>query len=120
MPESGLAAVRKSLERQSLLVAILAAIIDAAIFASSGIFGTALLPALTMTMMLVAADLALALGPGTAAVVAYIQVVTRICACLLLGHYGLASGIGTSVYWLRATGLEPGCPRGPRRLSSRF
>uniref|UniRef100_UPI003D8D58AD sensor histidine kinase n=1 Tax=Gordonia sp. B7-2 TaxID=3420932 RepID=UPI003D8D58AD len=75
-------------------MAILAAIIDAAIFASSGIFGTALLPALTMTMMLVAADLALALRPGTAAVVAYIQVVTRICACLLLGHYGLASGIG--------------------------
>ncbi|MFW0795018.1 histidine kinase [Gordonia sp. CPCC 205515] len=94
MPESGLVAVRKSLERQSLLVALLAAVIDAALFASSGIFGAAPAAALAMAMTLIAADLALALRPPTTAVVAYIQVITRICACLLLQHHGLAEGVG--------------------------
>ena len=94
MPESGLVAVRKSLERQSLLVALFAAVIDAMLFISSGIFSAAPTAALTMTITLVAADLCLALRPSTTAAVAYIQVITRILACLLLSHYGLAAGIG--------------------------
>ncbi|MGV9712731.1 sensor histidine kinase [Gordonia sp. NPDC003424] len=94
MPESGLTAVRRSLERQSLLVAFLAAVIDVAIFTSSGIFAAAPLPALAMAMTLAAADLGLAFRPRTTAAVAYIQVITRIGACLLLSHYGVAAGIG--------------------------
>ena len=94
MPEPGLVAVRKSLERQSLLVALFAAVIDAMLFISSGIFSAAPTAALTMTITLVAADLCLALRPSTTAAVAYIQVITRILACLLLSHYALAAGIG--------------------------
>lgn len=94
MPESGLVAVRRSLERQSWLVAILAAVIDATIFASSGIIGAAPVLALAMVMTLIAADLGLAFRPATIATVAYIQVITRIVACVLLSHHGLAAGIG--------------------------
>ncbi|NMO02021.1 histidine kinase [Gordonia sp. TBRC 11910] len=94
MTVSGLAVVRRSLERQSLLVGVLAAVVDVAVFVSSGIVSAAPLAGLTMSFLLAAADLTLAARPRTTAAVAVIQVMTRIAACLLLSRYGAAGAIG--------------------------
>lgn len=92
--DAGLSALRRSLTRQSLLVGAAAAAVDAAIFALSGIFATAPLPATLVVVLLIAADLALGAPPATVARVAVVQVLARLAACWLLNRHGLAAGIG--------------------------
>ncbi|OBC01795.1 histidine kinase [Mycobacterium sp. 852013-50091_SCH5140682] len=94
MADGELSDARRSLARQSLVIALLAATVDVGIFASSGIFQIALPEACGMAALLVAADLALALPTRLTVVVAVGQAVTRLSVCWLLSRHGLAAGIG--------------------------
>lgn len=94
MASGELTGARRSLARQSLVIALLAAAVDVGIFASSGIFRIALVAACGMAVLLVAADLALALPSRATAVVAVGQAITRLLVCWLLSRHGLAAGIG--------------------------
>lgn len=84
-----LGAVRRSLARQSVAVAVVAAAVDAIIFALSGIFAAAPVPAIAVLVAMVAADLAFAAPPATAAVVAIVQVGLRLAVASLLYRHGL-------------------------------
>ncbi len=93
--ESGdLAAILRSLSRQSILVAVATAILDTVIIAMSGILTAAPVPAIAVTVLIVAADLAFAAAPRTAAVVAVAQVVLRLAGAALLHGHGLPVRIG--------------------------
>lgn len=89
-----LRSLRRSLNRQEILVGMVVAVVDVTVFLVSGIATVAPVSALTMATLLAAADLALGAAPGTTAVVAVAQVITRVAACLLLAHYGLSAGLG--------------------------
>ncbi len=85
--------VRRSLARQSLLVAVAAATVDTLVFTITGLYGSAPVTAIALTVAIVAADLALAAPPATAAAVALAHVAVRVAECWLLHHYGLAARI---------------------------
>ncbi len=86
-------AIRRSLTRQSVAVAMVAAAVDAVVFALTGVLSVApVAGGLTLTAM-VAVDLALAAPPSTAAVVAIAQVVLRIVVSWLLHRHGLPARI---------------------------
>ncbi|WP_232329171.1 sensor histidine kinase [Nocardia violaceofusca] len=88
-PGGELRAVRRSLTRQSVAVAVVAALVDAVVFALSGIFSVAPGPASAVLVAIVAADLAFAAPPATAAVVAVVQVAIRLAVTVLLHRHGL-------------------------------
>jgi signal transduction histidine kinase len=94
MANGELSGARRSLARQSVVIAVLAAAVDVGIFASSGIFQVAFAAACAMTVLLVLADLALALPAHATAAVAIVQVMIRLAVCWLLSRHGLAAGIG--------------------------
>lgn len=81
--------VTRSLARQSLVVAITAAVVDTTMLALCGVFAIA--PWQTMAVMagIVAADLALAAPPRTAAIVAVAQVAVRLAESVLMMRHGL-------------------------------
>ncbi|MFI5780739.1 sensor histidine kinase [Nocardia sp. NPDC051570] len=85
--------VRRSLARQSLLVAVAAATVDTLVFTMAGLYGTAPAAAAVATIAIIAADLALAAPPSTAAAVALAHVAVRLGGCWLLHHHGLPSRI---------------------------
>ncbi|MEU6559903.1 sensor histidine kinase [Nocardia nova] len=82
-------AIRRSLTRQSVAVAVGAAAVDAIIFALSGILAVDPVAGGVVLVAMIAADLAFAAPPSTAAVVAVAQVVLRVVASLLLHRHGL-------------------------------
>ncbi|MGW5516313.1 sensor histidine kinase [Nocardia africana] len=88
-PGGELRAVRRSLTRQSVAVAVVAALVDAVVFALSGIFAVAPGPASAVLVAIVAADLAFTAPPATAAVVAVVQVAIRLAVTVLLHRHGL-------------------------------
>ncbi|MFI7188654.1 sensor histidine kinase [Nocardia nova] len=88
-PGGELRAVRRSLTRQSVAVAVVAAVVDAVVFTLSGIFAVAPGPAAAVLVAIVAADLAFAAPPATAAVVAVVQVGIRLAVTVLLHRHGL-------------------------------
>ncbi len=72
-----------------MAVAVVAALVDAVVFALSGIFAVAPGPAGAVLVAIVAADLAFAAPPATAAVVAVLQVAIRLAVTVLLHRHGL-------------------------------
>lgn len=84
-----LAGVRRSLTRQSVLVAVATAIVDTVSFSSSGIFSAAPGIGAAVAVPLILADLAFAAPPATAGVVAVAQTVLRVVATAVLHGHGL-------------------------------
>jgi signal transduction histidine kinase len=80
--------VSRSLARQSVVVAVAAALIDAVVLGLCGVFAVAPWQTTAAITAIVAADLALAAPPRTAGVVAVAQVLVRLLAALLLHHHG--------------------------------
>ncbi|WP_245548106.1 sensor histidine kinase [Nocardia pneumoniae] len=80
----------RSLARQSLVVAVVAALVDAVVLGLSGVFAVAPWQTAAAIAVVVAADLALAAPPRTAGLVAVAQVLVRLLAVLLLYRYGFA------------------------------
>ncbi|WP_169811136.1 sensor histidine kinase [Nocardia amamiensis] len=78
----------RSLARQSLVVAVVAALVDAVVLGLSGVFAVAPWQTAAAMAVVVAADLALAAPPRTAGVVAVAQVLVRLLAVGLLYRYG--------------------------------
>ncbi|WP_069163488.1 sensor histidine kinase [Nocardia altamirensis] len=85
--------VSRSLARQSLLVAVVAAVIDGVVLWLSGMFSYAPWHTTAAMIGIVAGDLALAAPPRTAGVVAVAQVVVRLLAAWLMHTHGLAARI---------------------------
>lgn len=83
--------VSRSLARQSLVVAVVAAAIDASMLVLNGIFSVAPWQASAVLIGIVAADLALAAPPRTAGVVAIVQVALRLAEAVLLHRHGFAA-----------------------------
>jgi signal transduction histidine kinase len=83
--------VSRSLARQSVVVAVVAALIDASMLTLSGVFEAAPWQGAAVVVGIVAADLALAAPPRTAGIVAVAQVVLRLLEALLLNRYGFAA-----------------------------
>ncbi|WP_231951659.1 sensor histidine kinase [Nocardia terpenica] len=81
--------VRRSLARQSLLVALAAATVDTVFIALSGMFAASPAAGTAMVLSVGAVDLALAAPPSTAAAVTVAQVVLRVVAAWLLHRNGL-------------------------------
>jgi signal transduction histidine kinase len=98
--------VSRSLARQSMLVAVVAAVLDTTLFVISGIFGVAPWPAVAVVAGIIAADLALAATSRTAGAVALAQVLLRLASVSLLCGHGLpvrgAADIGFPVAGYRA------------------
>ncbi|MGW4093971.1 sensor histidine kinase [Nocardia sp. NPDC004750] len=80
--------VSRSLARQSVVVAVVAAAIDAVVLGLCGVFAVAPWQTVAAVTAIVAADLALAAPPRTAGVVAAVQVLVRLLAALLLYRHG--------------------------------
>lgn len=80
--------VSRSLARQSVVVAVVAAVIDAVVLGLCGVFAVAPWQTVAAVTAIVAADLALAAPPRTAGVVAAAQVLVRLLAALLLYRHG--------------------------------
>ncbi|MEV0465160.1 histidine kinase [Nocardia tengchongensis] len=85
--------VTRSLARQSLLVAAVAAVLDGTQMVMCGAFGLAPLAATILTVATVAADLALAAPAATAAAVAVAQVVVKVSVALFAHHYGITARV---------------------------
>ncbi|MEV5839837.1 histidine kinase [Nocardia sp. NPDC052112] len=81
----------RSLARQSLVVAVAAAAVDAAMLTLNGIFAVAPWQATAVLIAIVAADLALAAPPRTAGAVALIQVALRLAEALMLLRHGFVA-----------------------------
>ncbi|GAB3209184.1 sensor histidine kinase [Nocardia tengchongensis] len=85
--------VTRSLARQSLLVAAVAAVLDGTQMVMCGAFGLAPVAATILTVATVAADLALAAPAATAAAVAVAQVVVKVSVALFAHHYGITARV---------------------------
>jgi signal transduction histidine kinase len=83
--------VSRSLARQSLVVAVVAAVIDTVILALSGVFAVAPWQASAVAIGIVVSDLALAAPPRTAGIVAVTQVALRLLEALLLHRHGFSA-----------------------------
>ncbi|GAA5086835.1 histidine kinase [Nocardia iowensis] len=83
--------VSRSLARQSLVVAVVAALIDAVVLGLCGVFTVAPWQTVAAVAAIVAGDLALAAPPRTAGVVAVAQVLVRLLAAWLLHQYGFGT-----------------------------
>ncbi|CAM4188002.1 histidine kinase [Nocardia ninae] len=83
--------VSRSLARQSLLVAVVAALIDAMVLGLSGVFSVAPWQTVAAVAGFVAVDLALAAPPRTAGVVAVAHVVVRLMGAWLLHWHGFGA-----------------------------
>ncbi|MEU7214451.1 sensor histidine kinase [Nocardia iowensis] len=81
----------RSLARQSLVVAVVAALIDAVVLGLCGVFTVAPWQTVAAVAAIVAGDLALAAPPRTAGVVAVAQVLVRLLAAWLLHQYGFGT-----------------------------
>jgi signal transduction histidine kinase len=80
--------VSRSLARQSVVVAVAAALIDAVVLGLCGVFAVDPWRTTAAIIAIVAADLALAAPPRTAGVVAAAQVLVRLPAVFLLHRHG--------------------------------
>lgn len=78
----------RSLARQSLVVAVVAAVIDIAMLGLSGVFGVAPWQTTAVVAGIAVADLALAGPPRTAGLVAVLQVAVRLTEAVFLHRYG--------------------------------
>ncbi|MEC3952169.1 histidine kinase [Nocardia sp. CDC153] len=85
--------VTRSLARQSLLVAVVAAVLDGAQMVMCGAFGLAPVLATVLTVATVAADLALAAPASTAAAVVVAQVVVKVSVAWFAHHYGITARV---------------------------
>ncbi|WP_245677933.1 sensor histidine kinase [Nocardia acidivorans] len=99
--------VSRALARQSLLVAVVAAVVDSAQLVLCGAFGAAPLAASLLAAGFIAADLSLAAAPTTRSVVvtALAQVAVKFAAALFVHHHGgttRVSDIGFLVAGYRA------------------
>ncbi|PXX69094.1 histidine kinase [Nocardia tenerifensis] len=95
----------RSLARQSLVVAVVAALIDGVLLALCGVFAFAPWHTVAVLTGIVLSDLALAAPPRTAAVVAASQVAIRLVAAVLLHRHGFEgqfAGVGLLVAGYRA------------------
>ncbi|WP_330257419.1 histidine kinase [Nocardia sp. NBC_00565] len=81
----------RSLARQSLVVAVVAAAVDTAMLVLNGIFAVAPWQATAVVIGIVSADLALAAPPRTAGTVAVAQVVLRLAEAVMLHRHGFAA-----------------------------
>ncbi|WP_433685589.1 sensor histidine kinase [Nocardia sp. CA-119907] len=81
----------RSLARQSLVVAVVAAAVDASMLVLNGIFSVAPWQASAVLIGIVAADLALAAPPRTAGVVAIVQVALRLVEAVMLHRHGFTA-----------------------------
>ncbi|AYF72715.1 histidine kinase [Nocardia yunnanensis] len=85
--------VTRSLARQSLLVAAVAAVLDGAQMLLCGAFGVAPALAAVLTVATVAADLALAAPASTAAAVVVAQVVVKVSVAWFAHQYGITTRV---------------------------
>lgn len=85
--------VTRSLARQSLLVAAVAAILDGTQMVMCGAFGVAPALAAVLTVATVVADLALAAPASTAAAVVVAQVAVKVSVAWFAHHYGLSARV---------------------------
>ncbi|MRH91155.1 histidine kinase [Nocardia sp. SYP-A9097] len=87
--------VSRSLARQSLLVAVVAAAVDSLQLVLCGAFGAAPVAAALLATGFIAADLALAATPSTRSVLAtaVAQVVVKLAAMVFVHHYGTTTRI---------------------------
>ncbi|WP_330185237.1 histidine kinase [Nocardia sp. NBC_01503] len=87
--------VSRALARQSLLVAVVAAVVDSLQLVLCGAFGAAPLAATVLAIGFIAADLALAATPTTGWVVgtAVAQVLVKAGAMIFVHHYGTSTRI---------------------------
>ncbi|GAB2506702.1 sensor histidine kinase [Nocardia heshunensis] len=85
--------VTRSLARQSLLVAAVAAVLDGAQMVMCGAFGLAPVLATILTVATVAADLALAAPASTAAAVVVAQVVVKVAVAAFAHHYAVTARV---------------------------
>ncbi|RMI35498.1 sensor histidine kinase [Nocardia stercoris] len=83
----------RSLTRQSLLVAAVAALLDAAQLVLCGAFGAAPVLATVLTVATTAADLALAAPAATVPLVAVAQVVVKLGVAGFVHHFGLTGRV---------------------------
>jgi signal transduction histidine kinase len=83
--------VSRSLARQSLVVAVVAAVIDTVVLTLSGVFAVAPWQASAVAIGIVVSDLALAASPRTAGIVAVTQVALRLLEALLLHRHGFSA-----------------------------
>ncbi|MFI9509525.1 sensor histidine kinase [Nocardia sp. NPDC052566] len=105
--------VSRSLARQSIVVAVVAALVDGVILAMSGTFAVAPWQTVLLLIGVVLADLALAGPPRTAGVVAMIQVALRLVTALVLHSYGISArfaDVGFLVAGYRAGAWLSGLP----------
>ncbi|MFB7722667.1 MULTISPECIES: sensor histidine kinase [unclassified Nocardia] len=85
--------VSRSLARQSLLVAVVAAVVDSMQLVVCGAFGAAPGMAALLAVGIVIADLALAAPPSTAAYAAFAQVLVKLGIGAFVQHYALHARI---------------------------
>ncbi|WP_405134933.1 sensor histidine kinase [Nocardia sp. NBC_01388] len=85
--------VTRSLGRMSLVVAVVAALVDSMQLVMCGAFGAAPVVASILLAAVVAADLALAAPPSTAALAAVGQVAVKVGIAGFVNHYGLPARI---------------------------
>ncbi|MEV6069538.1 histidine kinase [Nocardia sp. NPDC052001] len=85
--------VSRSLARQSLLVAVVAAVVDSMQLVVCGAFGAAPGMAALLAVGIVLADLALAAPPSTAAYAAFAQVLVKLGIGAFVQHYALHARI---------------------------
>ncbi|MEU0541854.1 histidine kinase [Nocardia sp. NPDC005978] len=87
--------VTRSLTRQSLVVAIVAAVVDTAQLGLCGAFGAAPALAWTLAAAVIAADLALAAAPATRAVVtvAIVQAALQVAIAVFANHHDLPARV---------------------------
>ncbi|WP_067817227.1 sensor histidine kinase [Nocardia inohanensis] len=86
-------ALSRSVARQSVLVAMVAALVDVLQLVLCGAFGAAPALATALAVAIAAADLALAGPPATVAVVAVAQVAVKLGTGLFVHHYALSARI---------------------------
>ncbi|GAA5069660.1 sensor histidine kinase [Nocardia callitridis] len=94
--------VSRSLARQSVIVAAVAALTDSSIVLLTGNFGAAPWPMIAVALAIVAVDLGMALPPRTAGAVAVAQVVVRLAAGALLSMPNSVTDVGYLVAGYRA------------------
>ncbi|APA96023.1 sensor histidine kinase [Nocardia seriolae] len=85
--------VTRSLARQSLLVAAVAAVLDGSQMVMCGAFGLAPVLATILLVATVGADLALAAPASTAAVVAVVQVLVKVSVAAFAHHYAITARV---------------------------
>ncbi|MFI1911685.1 sensor histidine kinase [Nocardia sp. NPDC020380] len=105
--------VTRSLARQSMVVAVAAALVDGAQLVMCGAFGAGPVLAAVLLIAVVCADLALAAAPSTTLVVTVLQVAVKVSAGIFVYVHGLqarVSDVGFLVAGYRAGAWLAGLP----------